>query len=1337
MAQSDIRTFITEALLRFDPGADVSDGSSLQAEVIEPLMARIGVDPFDEDIHVFIRSVVRQSNPDLAITDVDELTDLLIDPMRVIIEPLVREIKLVKLRSSLQNLESLNDDEVDALLSNFFEARRSGSYAVGVVRAYFTSPQSISVSVVNAAFSGSLRFRPTRPQQITADQMSLNFSGSEYYFDINYTAELRGDEYNVEPGTITSISGLPGSSRVTNLRRFRSGTPRETSVEFAGRTQRNASGDRTLVVERGIQSVLTDAFPALRRLFTVGYRDPEMQRDVIRGGNLGPIPVADGVGELFGAGVVIDDGDADTVSYVISAPTGSFLSRLGAVGSAPDGWYITLAYADTSGASPIPVMVDAEILSVLSDSTVRLDTALPLLNTPPGLFWGLRRRVLTISDIPGGIVLPDTAAGELTITSDSVHIGGKTDIYVAGEVETATATITGLSDEEPLAYGADARTTATDVVTLNDISAALIDSVAIGMSLVLDEGSDTGAYRILSVSPLAVPFEVRISTVLTGTQTGLSWQITDQIDVNLSDPKQVKLIGSDLVTAAGSNSVSTVSAANFVDADVRVNDVLEINDAIGGGDFTVTGVTALALSIDPPAPRTLLASAYRVFRRGNPVESPVLRISSVELVDSSGAPTGTKIPYRDAVGIISRGVQNQGAGPTFDGLVDAGIVTVGIDSGLPLAVGGTITWVTFDADAVWAGSVASGTVTIPATTYTADALSAVLNADSGFLSNGVTTVVQTSGYSAPYVGFVSRQLLVITGGSALATLGITSGVSNAHLTIAAPGVITAGDVVEFMAGNNVGVGTRVRRSSAVGTSYTTDVGTGALEVRTSTASTLPINIGDGLSLRTLLHPERYARARIGRPSVGLARTYFLAPTSVRLTDSTRFSATNAGSAVTYRIDPDITRQLVPALPRTELPRTGIVTSGVLTDTSADFLALGIQAGDILDVRYTPITGSSPLVEPVAVAGLTLEIIFGKGALVTAAGSVGTVLVTFPTNMTRDEIVDYINAQVGREIATLSANALQILGVDDIFLGYGSTALGVLFLVPDGTDHLLQGSYIISSVTATELFTSAGTPLVTTPALPDTSYVIRRQMQRISSTEMNDNLDASGLYYVDAEVQSLTPEDHANLSVDATLTVSGYDSDGYRVSTASDTTSYSRAEELHAEFSTSMLLVGSPDSPDEALELGQQSIEVSYERSQLVDEVQSFVDSKFQRVLCSEPLVRHLLPHYVSLNWDFVGGVSEADNSRAVEDALEQIEADEPLEVNALTNIVRRKGASSIYTPDPAAASLRSAPLLLVVSHNLDRSVTAQVVRDVVVTGRMARYIPDRIVLRRTTTGGIR
>jgi hypothetical protein len=209
MALSDTRAFLEELVLRYDPSADVTEGARAQTELIEPILERVGIDPFDEDIEVFVRERVRTAFPDLAITEADDLTDVLIDPIRVLFEPLVREVKLVKLRSSLRNISSLSDDEVDALMGNFFSSRISGGFAVGVVRAYFSTPQTVSVTQTQPATTRSgLRFFATRPQQITSDQMLLNIDGSEYYFDINYTAENRGSEYNVEANEVVSIANL-------------------------------------------------------------------------------------------------------------------------------------------------------------------------------------------------------------------------------------------------------------------------------------------------------------------------------------------------------------------------------------------------------------------------------------------------------------------------------------------------------------------------------------------------------------------------------------------------------------------------------------------------------------------------------------------------------------------------------------------------------------------------------------------------------------------------------------------------------------------------------------------------------------------------------------------------------------------------------------------------------------------------------------------------------------------------------------------------------------------------------------------------------------------------
>lgn len=1331
MASSDLRRFLEDALLRYDPDIDLSEGSRANAELVEPIIERVGIDPFDQDIATFVQTRVRQAFPSLAITEVDELTDVLIDPMRVLIEPLVRETKLVKLRRSLRNVESLSDDEVDALLGNFFFNRIGGGFAVGVVRLYFATPQSITLSAVNPATTRSgLRFLPTRPQQITADQMLLNVEGTEYYFDANYTAERRGDEYNVEPREIVSIANLPTAVRVRNLRRFRFGAPRETNAEFVARAERSL-GDKTLNTDRGIVAVLPESFPGIRRIFSVGFRDPEMRRDIVRGAGLGPVPTADVDGEFYGAGTAPDDLDADTVTDVVDAPTGAFVSRLGAVGSVPQGWYVTLVYSD-----PTLRVVEVPVLEVLSDTQIRVAYDLPVTSPALTLTWMLRRQGITLSDIPGGIVLPDSIAGTLELPTDTIHIGGKTDVYLAGETETATAQIEAVTDESPLARGADAETQASspgleDQVILNDYVPGDVVPVP-GMSLVLEEGVDAGSYRIISI-PSTSPYTLRLASEMTGTQGGLSWRVVDEIDVDLTDPKAIKLTGADLITIADNPVVTTASSSNFIDANVAIGDVVELLDDTYGGEYIVTEVNAVSLRVEPALPRTLGSVAYRIFRRSEGVDAPVVRVSAMEILDSSGAPSGTQIPYRDPVAAISNATQNEGSGLRLDARVVLGLVTRPVTASPPgtYAVGGLdFFWEALDPDRIWEASPSVTVFTFSPGAKTAAQVAAEINSNVPLADAGVLATVITSAGSE-YVGIVSARHVRISGGSALTELGWVIGSSNARVRAVnadfSQAAIRLGDVVEVVDGPNAGTQCRVIFGPTPGASSDEiTAGTGPIGPEDTNGQTALFN-------NTVFAPSVDARVRIGRPSVGSARVYFLAPTSAEFRyATTRLTARVGVSDLVYIPDPENQRVLLPPPPSQELTHEGVSASpNTLTDTSVNFLLQGIQPGDLLELLYIPITGTTPLasVGNIAVSGLTLRLRLGSDPFIT---------VTFPFDMPRQDVVDYINEQVGETIASLATGGeLELKASESLLLDSTATALGVLFLSSFSNEHPDAGIYIVQSVSDNMLTLSQRTPGLVGVSQSGSAYRVLRHVQRISSTEMNENQDATGLYYYDVQMISRGPGDVYNLNTGVDMLVEGHAADGYRLSAENSVLSYSRAEVLRAELSRTILLVGSSDSPEEYVQISQQNVQVTYDRSQLVDEVQSFCDSDLHRVLNEEILVRHLFPHYISMTWNYLGGSAEAVMRKAVETLLDEVEPDEALEVTDLTSVLTKRGATSVYVSDSDSPSGRGAPLFVVVYHDEERRVRAQIVKDFVTTVRTQRYIPDNIRLIRVSAGTLR
>lgn len=1337
MAQSDIRTFLQDLLLRYDPDLDLTDGSRAQTEIIEPILGRIGTDPFDTDIETFVRERVTQAFPSLNIAQTAALEDTLISPIRVLLEPIVREVKLVKLRQGVvANVERLGDDEVDAGMANFFESRRAGGYSRGVVRVYFAAPVTVSFTMIQVASTrGGLRFIPQPAQTVTADQMLLNREGQEYYVDISYVAEKRGDEYNVDRNEVVSIANLPSAARIRNPNRFSNGTPRENSIDFVARVESKLS-DRNLTVSRGILSELTDNFPSVRRVQVIGFKDPEMLRDIVKGGGLGPILDADVFGEVFGDATAVDDGDGTTSTRRISAASGHFVSRIGSAGSSPDGVYVTLVYFN-----PSAIIVDVPVLEVISDTDIIIDYDIP--SFPLSVYWALRRRELTISDIPGGITLPDTPEGEIQISSNEVHIGGKTDIYIAGEVVDETVAIEGISDESPVARGDNAETTATSPwITINDptggaaaLQAALQDG---RFSLVLDEGVDVGSYDVRDTMVVGLTLQIRVPVDMTGTAGNLLWRIVDEIDIELTEPKEVKVEGADLVTVAGNPLVTTLGSTNFIDANVQQDDILRIDSDEVGGDYNIDVVGAVQLQVSPTPDRTLSNLSYTIFRPSGAVLTPVVRVKSLELLDSGGAPNGVIIPYRDPVAVITRGFQNEGSGVEFEGYpAFVGLVTGALGATTNFGGGMDVIFNFLDPTKLYAGLTSkplspSGVLTITLVgNLTPTQIAAALNADAAFVERQcLASIITYDGVS--YVGIYSPEVASIdTSGTANSLLGFpTTGRTASNAEIGLPSFNPRqGDLVEFIDGNNRGT-TRVLRGWD-GARTTALVGLGPSDE----------NFGSPLHEVGALLPEVGVRVRVGRPSVGSARVYFLAPTSAEFRYlTTGFSVLVGTDTVLFRPDPENDRVLQPPPPLTDLPDNGETATGsstsTFTDLTVNFQALGIAPGDYLDILYRPITSTAPLSSPGTIGGIVGQ------TLILRLDENPWITITFPIAMTRDDLADYINEQVGVDIASINGTGNLVFQSSSLITFREDSTIfspDVIFLngAARSTEHELAGTYVIADVEPTALTLSILANFPVGTVVPDTSYRIRRALQRISSTEMNENQDETGLYYVDVEMLSLAPGDRNNVPSELVMEPTGVVADGYRLLSDNSTLSYSRAERLYAQISRTILLPGSSDSPEEYVQLSRQNVQVSYDRSQLVDDVQSFCDSDFHRVVNEEILVRHLLPHYVNLGWRYAGGETEISMRKALSEALETIEANEELEVIDLTRVMTARGATSIYSLSSESPTGRTAPLMVVTYHDVDRRVRAVIVKDFVKTGRTQRFIADDLAIARISPGGIR
>jgi hypothetical protein len=236
-------------------------------------------------------------------------------------------------------------------------------------------------------------------------------------------------------------------------------------------------------------------------------------------------------------------------------------------------------------------------------------------------------------------------------------------------------------------------------------------------------------------------------------------------------------------------------------------------------------------------------------------------------------------------------------------------------------------------------------------------------------------------------------------------------------------------------------------------------------------------------------------------------------------------------------------------------------------------------------------------------------------------------------------------------------------------------------------------------------------------------VLRTGVQRVSTSQMQENTAEAGLYYFDVELVSEGTGDLWNIDAGQQLTPTGYKSDGYYLTTEDSNLTFSSVERPRMVISKSILEEGVDDDPNNATQLAGQNLLITYDRSSLVEDVQNYISSETERVVNSSPLARHLIPHFVRFDATYIGGAKEEVTVPAVEDYINKIAPAEALESSDIQKILSDAGATSITNPID----------LIALVHNVDRSVTAARSQNQLTTGRLAAFIPDLLSITRNIT----
>jgi len=430
----NLRLFLQERIRLVDPSLDTGVGSEIESAVIQPLLDRLGPDPYNVPIRDFIIGRLQTEFPDLIVQEGEPIDDYAVKVMQILLEPFRRQIKQVSTNQTLANPDQLNENEADNLGANYFLTRELGSYASGVARLYFNAPQFSQVAPSNMISTGvGLRFFPVEAQAITLDSMLFNTEDNLYYFDVIVRSENQGEEYNIAENTLVSIADLPAVVKVSNKSKFDGGNLRETTEDFLARAEKSLS-EKSLVTLRGIDARLTDIFETIRLLAVIGMGDPEMQRDIIQGVSM-PEPYAFGL-------ATNSAGPEISVTSIFTESSGA-LPGVAEAGVKINDVVTAIRYAtQATSQHTVTRIIDNGTVEVTPNVESMTDTRLMFRKPCAGI---------TISGIPGGIT-----GGAQSFKCDTVHIGGALDVFVrAGDPQPRNTILEGVLDGNPLHFGVD------------------------------------------------------------------------------------------------------------------------------------------------------------------------------------------------------------------------------------------------------------------------------------------------------------------------------------------------------------------------------------------------------------------------------------------------------------------------------------------------------------------------------------------------------------------------------------------------------------------------------------------------------------------------------------------------------------------------------------------------------------------------------------------------------------------------------------------------------------------------------------------------------------------
>jgi len=116
------------------------------------------------------------------------------------------------------------------------------------------------------------------------------------------------------------------------------------------------------------------------------------------------------------------------------------------------------------------------------------------------------------------------------------------------------------------------------------------------------------------------------------------------------------------------------------------------------------------------------------------------------------------------------------------------------------------------------------------------------------------------------------------------------------------------------------------------------------------------------------------------------------------------------------------------------------------------------------------------------------------------------------------------------------------------------------------------------------------------------------------------------------------------------------------------------------FDRRFLPAGNSDSPEDMTEVSGRNLKVVYETSTTAKLVHDLMRSDSERPVNANPLGRHFLPSYVFIELTYRGGSTADEVGEVIEAYINNLGAQDELEISDLESFLTKRGATSVEHP---------------------------------------------------------